>query len=50
MEDIRKTTKFFNKKIYSDTLEFLMDTHNGLSAKVVEEVGLNGIWASGLSI
>ncbi len=49
MEDLRKTTKFFNKKIYLDTLK-LMDTYNGLSAKVVEEVGLNGIWASGLSI
>jgi phosphoenolpyruvate phosphomutase len=27
-----------------------MEAHNGLSAKIVEEAGFNGIWASGLSI
>ena len=27
-----------------------MEAHNGLSAKVVEEAGFKGIWASGLSI
>lgn len=27
-----------------------MEAHNGLSAKVVEEVGFKGIWASSLSI
>lgn len=27
-----------------------MEAHNGLSAKVVEETGFKGIWASGLSI
>ncbi|MEY9975875.1 hypothetical protein [Lysinibacillus sp. RC79] len=46
---MKKRTNFF-KKIYSDKLEFLMESHNGLSAKVVEEVGFKGIWASGLSI
>lgn len=34
----------------SDKLEFIMEAHNGLSAKIVEEAGFNGIWASGLSI
>ena len=27
-----------------------MEAHNGLSAKVVEEAGFKGIWASGLAI
>ena len=27
-----------------------MEAHNGLSAKIVEESGFKGIWASGLSI
>ncbi|HWK35230.1 phosphoenolpyruvate mutase [Sphingomonas sp.] len=31
-------------------LAFLMEAHNGLSAKIVEEAGFGGIWASGLSI
>jgi phosphoenolpyruvate phosphomutase len=34
----------------SPTLEFLMEAHNGLSAKIVEEAGFKGIWGSGLSI
>ncbi len=36
--------------LLSDTLEFLMEAHSGLSAKIVEEAGFKGIWASGLSI
>ncbi|WP_267396261.1 MULTISPECIES: phosphoenolpyruvate mutase [unclassified Sphingomonas] len=31
-------------------LAFLMEAHSGLSAKIVEEAGFGGIWASGLSI
>ena len=34
----------------SPDLRFLMEAHNGLSAKIVEEAGFEGIWASGLSI
>jgi phosphoenolpyruvate phosphomutase len=34
----------------SNNLEFLMEAHNGLSAKIVEEAGFKGIWGSGLSI
>ena len=34
----------------SDRLEFLMEAHNGLSARVVKEAGFDGIWASGLAI
>ena len=36
--------------IENPTLEFIMEAHNGLSAKIVEEAGFKGIWASGLSI
>ncbi|OGL68829.1 phosphoenolpyruvate mutase [Candidatus Uhrbacteria bacterium RIFCSPLOWO2_01_FULL_47_24] len=31
-------------------LNFLMEAHNGLSAKIVEEAGFAGIWASGLTM
>ena len=31
-------------------LNFLMEAHNGISAKVVEKTGFSGIWASGLTI
>ncbi|MGH8487377.1 MAG: isocitrate lyase/phosphoenolpyruvate mutase family protein, partial [Gammaproteobacteria bacterium] len=31
-------------------LEFIMEAHNGISARIVEEAGFHGIWASGLSL
>jgi hypothetical protein len=31
-------------------IEFIMEAHNGLSAKIVQQAGFKGIWASGLSI
>ena len=34
----------------SPELAFIMEAHNGLSAKIVEEAGFEGIWASGLSM
>ncbi len=34
----------------SNQLEFLMEAHNGLSARIVREAGFKGIWASGLTI
>ncbi len=40
----------FKKLLLSPELEFLCEAHNGLSAKIVEEAGFKGIWASGLSI
>jgi phosphoenolpyruvate phosphomutase len=46
---IAKTTQF-KKMLQSDQLEFIMEAHNGLSAKIVEEAGFKGIWGSGLSI
>ena len=34
----------------SPSLQFLMEAHNGLSAKIAAEAGFAGIWASGLAI
>ncbi|HSG15147.1 MAG TPA: phosphoenolpyruvate mutase [Anaerolineae bacterium] len=38
----------FKQLLLSDGLEFLMEAHDGLSARIVEEAGFKGIWASGL--
>jgi phosphoenolpyruvate phosphomutase len=38
------------RMLESPELEFLMEAHNGLSARIVREAGFSGIWASGLSI
>ena len=44
-----KTTQL-RTLLESSSLEFLMEAHNGLSARIVEEAGFRGIWASGLTI
>jgi len=46
---MKKTTQFKNL-LQSPSLEFIMEAHNGVSAKIVEEVGFKGIWGSGLTI
>lgn len=46
---LRKTTQL-KQLLQSDQLEFIMEAHNGLSAKIVEEAGFKGIWGSGLSL
>lgn len=46
---MKKSTQLKNM-LLSPELEFIMEAHNGLSAKIVEETGFKGIWASGLSI
>jgi phosphoenolpyruvate phosphomutase len=43
-------TKKFKQMLKSNQLEFIMEAHNGLSAKIVEEAGFKGIWGSGLAI
>ncbi len=45
-----KKTTLLKNMLTSNNLEFLMEAHNGLSAKIVENTGFKGIWASGLSI
>jgi phosphoenolpyruvate phosphomutase len=46
---MKKTTRL-KELLTSSELTFLMEAHNGLSAKIVEEAGFDGIWGSGLSI
>lgn len=43
----RKSAEF-KRLLHSGQVEFLMEAHNGLSARIVEEAGFKGIWASGL--
>ncbi len=38
------------QEFFSPDLSFLMEAHSGLSAKIVEEAGFAGLWASGLTI
>jgi phosphoenolpyruvate phosphomutase len=46
---ISKTARL-RAELTAPELGFLMEAHNGLSARIVEETGFAGIWASGLSI
>ena len=46
---IKKTTQFKNL-LHSGKVEFLMEAHDGISARIVEETGFKGIWGSGLCI
>ena len=43
-------SELLKKELNSKELSFLMEAHNGLTAKIVQETGFKGIWASGLSI
>jgi len=45
----RKTTEL-RRLIASPELEILCEAHNGISARIVEEAGFRGIWASGLTM
>lgn len=45
----RKTTSL-RQLLRRPGLDFLMEAHSGLSAKIVEEAGFEGIWASGLAL
>lgn len=46
---MKKTTQL-KQMLNSEHVEFLMEAHNGLSARIVEEAGFKGIWGSGLTI
>ncbi len=45
----RKTTQLRNL-LTSSALEFILEAHNGLSARIAEEAGFRGLWASGLAL
>jgi len=46
---MRKTTQF-KQLLQSPRTEFILEAHNGISARIVEEAGFKGIWGSGLTI
>ncbi|MBI2207842.1 MAG: phosphoenolpyruvate mutase [Candidatus Rokubacteria bacterium] len=46
---MRKTTAL-RQLVTRPSLDFLMEAHNGLSARIVEEAGFPGVWASGLTL
>jgi len=48
--DTRSKAARLRALLASPELEFLMEAHDGMSAKIVEAAGFAGIWASGLSI
>ena len=47
---LERRTTALRRLVTSPDLSFLMEAHSGLSAKIAEEAGFRGLWASGLSI
>ncbi len=45
--ELRKTAQF-RRLLDGDDLEFLLEAHNGITAKIGEEAGFKGLWAGGL--
>ena len=45
----KKTTQL-KSLLQSSETEFILEAHSGLSARIVEEAGFRGIWASGLAL
>ena len=43
-------SKMLRKLINSKSIRFILEAHDGISARIVEEAGFPGIWASGLAI
>ena len=41
-------TAQFRRLLHSPQLEFLLEAHNGISARIGEEAGFKGLWAGGL--
>lgn len=46
---MKKTTQL-KQLITSPEIGFILEAHNGISAKIVQEAGFKGIWGSGLTI
>jgi len=49
MNKAKKTSQLKNL-LHSGQTEFILEAHNGLAAKIVEEAGFKGIWGSGLAL
>ena len=47
-DDRPKKTKQFRDLLMNSELEFLLEAHNGITAKIGEEVGFKSLWAGGL--
>jgi phosphoenolpyruvate phosphomutase len=45
---VSEKTAQFRRLLEGNELEFLIEAHNGISAKVGEEAGFKGLWAGGL--
>src|ERR1700754_1877694 len=50
VQPVSKKTSALKAMLKGNGLSFLMEAHNGLSAKIAGEAGFKGIWGSGLSI
>ena len=46
---MHRTTQLKNM-LMSGRTEFILEAHNGLSARIVEEAGFKGVWGSGLAL
>src|SRR5258708_13975569 len=45
-----RTTTQLRHLVTRPDIAFMMEAHDGLSARIVEEAGFEGIWASGLTL
>ena len=45
----RETTRL-RQLVTSPDIAFLMEAHDGVSARIVAEAGFEGVWASGLTM
>ena len=45
-----KKSRQLRDLLESPELEFILEAHNGISAKLVQQAGFKGIWASGLAM
>jgi len=45
-----RTTSHLRRLLTRPEIAFLMEAHDGLSARIVEETGFEAIWASGLTV
>jgi phosphoenolpyruvate phosphomutase len=50
IKQVRTKSKRFQELLSSPRTEFLLEAHNGVSARIVEEAGFAAIWGSGLTI
>ncbi|AXU94737.1 phosphoenolpyruvate mutase [Erwinia persicina] len=48
--NVKSKNRILREMISSKDLSFLMESHNALSAKIAENAGFSGLWASGLTI